>query len=141
MKKVLKYSLIAVIVVGVVFATSFFISTNNQDPIQYKSEIPTITTIEKKTVATGKVVPEDEVEIKPQISGIVEKVLVKEGELVETGDDWVEHVGFEVDKEIYAEVRIGLVNEADDVLDDVFARMLISRDPDHKFCHMLWKRD
>ena len=62
-------------------------------------------------------------------------------ELVETGDDWVEHVGFEVDKEIYAEVRIGLVNEADDVLDDVFARLLISRDPEHKFCHMLWKRD
>ncbi|MEZ8011199.1 MULTISPECIES: HI1450 family dsDNA-mimic protein [Vibrio] len=62
-------------------------------------------------------------------------------ELVETGDDWVEHVGFEVDKEIYAEVRIGLVNEADDVLDNVFARLLISRDPEHKFCHILWKRD
>ncbi len=62
-------------------------------------------------------------------------------ELVETGEDWVEHVGFEIDKEVYAEVRIGLVNEENDVLDDVFARMLISRDPDHKFCHMLWKRD
>ncbi|MCV5951578.1 HI1450 family dsDNA-mimic protein, partial [Escherichia coli] len=47
-------------------------------------------------------------------------------ELVETGEDWVEHVGFEVDKEVYAEVRIGLVNEENDVLDDVFARMLIS---------------
>lgn len=62
-------------------------------------------------------------------------------ELVETGDDWVSHVGFDVDKEVYAEVRIGLVNEENDVLDDVFARMLVSRDPDHKFCHMLWKRD
>ena len=62
-------------------------------------------------------------------------------ELVETGEDWVEHVGFEIDKEVYAEVRIGLVNEENDVLDDVFARMLISRDSDHKFCHMLWKRD
>ncbi|WP_047042579.1 HI1450 family dsDNA-mimic protein [Vibrio mexicanus] len=62
-------------------------------------------------------------------------------EVVETGDDWTEHVGFVVDEETYAEVRIGLVNEADDALDDVFARMLISRDPDHKFCHMLWKRD
>lgn len=62
-------------------------------------------------------------------------------ELVETGDDWVEHVGFDIDKEVYAEVRIGLVNEENDVLDDVFARMLISRDPEHKFCHMFWKRD
>ena len=62
-------------------------------------------------------------------------------ELVETADDWVEHVGFEFDKEVYAEIRIGLVNEENDVLDDVFARLLISRDAEHKFCHILWKRD
>ncbi|CAM2926635.1 HI1450 family dsDNA-mimic protein [Vibrio neptunius] len=62
-------------------------------------------------------------------------------ELVETGDDWSGHVGFDVDKETYAEVRIGLVNEVNDVLDEVFARLLVSRDPDHKFCHVLWKRD
>lgn len=62
-------------------------------------------------------------------------------ELVETGDDWQAEVGFEVDKEVYAEVRIGLVNETSDELDDVFARMLVSRDPEHKFCHMFWKRD
>ncbi|EHK8984345.1 HI1450 family dsDNA-mimic protein [Vibrio vulnificus] len=62
-------------------------------------------------------------------------------ELVDICDDWAGHVGFDVDKEIYAEVRIGLVNEENDVLDDVFARMLISRDPDQKFCHILWKRD
>ncbi|MCL9774447.1 HI1450 family dsDNA-mimic protein [Vibrio methylphosphonaticus] len=61
-------------------------------------------------------------------------------ELVETGEDWPQHVGFEVD-ESFAEVRIGLVNEEDDVLDDVFARLLVSRDPDNKFCHILWKRD
>ncbi|OBT12071.1 hypothetical protein A9264_02690 [Vibrio sp. UCD-FRSSP16_10] len=62
-------------------------------------------------------------------------------ELVETADDWAQHVGFEVDKETYAEIKIGLVNEADDILDDVFARMLVSRDTEHKFCHILWKRD
>ncbi len=62
-------------------------------------------------------------------------------EVVEVGDDWEEQVGFDVDKEIYAEVRIGLVNEANDELDDVFARMLISLDPDNKACHMMWKRD
>ncbi|WP_070965533.1 HI1450 family dsDNA-mimic protein [Vibrio sonorensis] len=62
-------------------------------------------------------------------------------ELVEVRDDWASHVGFDVDKETYAEVVIGLVNDEDDVLDDVFARLLISRDPDNKFCHALWKRD
>lgn len=62
-------------------------------------------------------------------------------ELVETGDDWSQHVGFDIDKNSYAEVRIGLVNEDSDILDDVFARLLISRDTEHKFCHVLWKRD
>ncbi|MBL4592433.1 MAG: efflux RND transporter periplasmic adaptor subunit [Flavobacteriales bacterium] len=86
MKKVFKYILIIGLVLGVIYATSFFISTNNQDPIKYESENPVRTTIEKKTVATGKVVPEDQVEIKPQISGIIEEVFVKEGEIIKTGD-------------------------------------------------------
>jgi len=86
MKKAGKYILIGLLVLGIVFATQFFISTNNQDPVKYKSENPIRTSIEKKTVATGKVVPEDEVEIKPQISGIIEVVYVKEGEIIKTGD-------------------------------------------------------
>ena len=86
MKKAVKYILIIAIILGVVFATNFFITTNNQDPVKYESENPVKTTIKKKTVATGKVVPEDEVEIKPQISGIVDAVFVKEGEVVATGD-------------------------------------------------------
>ena len=86
MKKARNYILIGILILGVAFATNFFIQTNNQDPIKYQSENPFRTTIDKKTVATGKVVPEDEVEIKPQISGIIEKIYVKEGEIVKTGD-------------------------------------------------------
>ena len=86
MKKAFKYILIIGLILGVIYATSFFISTNNQDSVKYKSENPIKTNIEKKTVATGKVVPEDEVEIKPQISGIIQAVFVKEGEIVQTGD-------------------------------------------------------
>ncbi|SHO56367.1 HI1450 family dsDNA-mimic protein [Vibrio quintilis] len=62
-------------------------------------------------------------------------------ELVEVADDWSAEVGFDVDKTTYAEVLIGLVNEENDALDDIFARMLISRDPSQKFCHIFWKRD
>ncbi len=86
MKKVFKYILIIGLIIGVVYAGVFFVSTNNQDPIQYESENPIRTAIEKKTVATGKVVPEDQVEIKPQISGIIQEVFVKEGDIVQTGD-------------------------------------------------------
>jgi len=86
MKKVIKYTLIIFLILGIVSATNFFITSNNQDPIQYESEHPKKTTIEKKTVATGKVVPEDQVEIKPQISGIIQEVFVKEGDILQTGD-------------------------------------------------------
>ncbi|MGC9422608.1 MULTISPECIES: HI1450 family dsDNA-mimic protein [Vibrio] len=62
-------------------------------------------------------------------------------EVVDISDDWDAEVGFSVDKERYAEIRIGLVNETNDVLDDVFASLLLSRDPTHKSCHIRWKRD
>jgi HlyD family secretion protein len=86
MKKIFKYLLVVLLIGGVIYAAVFFIKTNNQDPIKYESENPARTTIEKKTVATGKVVPEDQVEIKPQISGIIQEVFVKEGDIIETGD-------------------------------------------------------
>jgi HlyD family secretion protein len=86
MKKIMKYLLITLIILGVIYATYFFISSNNTSAIVYKTEVAIKTTIEKKTIATGKVVPEDEVEIKPQISGIIESILVKEGQLIKAGD-------------------------------------------------------
>ena len=86
MKKIVKYFLIALVVLGVIFATSFFIKSNSKSAVVYETETPFKTTIEKKTVATGKVIPEDEVEIKPQISGILETILVKEGEKINAGD-------------------------------------------------------
>jgi len=59
---------------------------NQKSAIEYKSQKPFRTSIVKKTVATGKVVPLEEVEIKPQITGIVDKILVEEGALVKAGD-------------------------------------------------------
>ena len=86
MKKVFKYILIAAILFGVLYATVFFIKSNSKPAIQYDTETALITSIEMKSVATGKVIPEDEVEIKPQISGIIQTLFVEEGDNVKTGD-------------------------------------------------------
>ena len=86
MKKVFKYILIAAILFGVLYATVFFIKSNSKPAIQYNTETALITSIEMKSVATGKVIPEDEVEIKPQISGIIQTLYVEEGDNVKTGD-------------------------------------------------------
>jgi uncharacterized protein YciU (UPF0263 family) len=61
-------------------------------------------------------------------------------EVVEIADDWVERIGAEVDHLICAEIHIGLVDQTNDILTDTFARLLISRDPAQKFCHIVWKR-
>ena len=84
--KILKYIGISAVILGALFATAYFIKTNNKSVIEYDIESATITNIEKKSVVTGKVIPEDEVEIKPQIQGIIEGLFVEEGDLVETGD-------------------------------------------------------
>ena len=84
--KILKYIGIALLISGVLFAMAYFIKTNDKSVIEYETQTAMITNIEKKTVVTGKVIPEEEVEIKPQIQGIIEGLFVKEGDLVETGD-------------------------------------------------------
>ena len=77
---------IALLFFGIVFATAFFIKSNSKSLIDYETTTLIVATIENKIVATGKVIPEDEVEIKPQITGIIEKIIVKEAEQVKAGD-------------------------------------------------------
>ncbi|MBD1259574.1 efflux RND transporter periplasmic adaptor subunit [Maribacter polysiphoniae] len=86
MNKILKYSLIGLLVLGALWAAAFFIKSNSKSAVTYETMKPFIANIEKKTVATGKVVPEDEIEIKPQISGIIEKIFMEEGAKVKSGD-------------------------------------------------------
>ena len=86
MKKIFRYLGIAILLFGVLFAALYFIKTNSKSIIEYDTQDPFITSIERKTVVTGKVIPEDEVEIKPQIPGIIEKLYVEEGDLVSNGD-------------------------------------------------------
>lgn len=84
--KILKYFAIGILVLGAIFATLYFVKTNSKTLIEYDVQVASIQDIEKKTVVTGKVIPEDEVEIKPQISGIIEELYVEEGDLVSNGD-------------------------------------------------------
>ena len=84
--KIIKNTAIAFLFFGMAFAMGYFIKTNTKSLIEYETKTPKILSIENKTVVTGKVIPEDEVEIKPQISGIIEKLFVEEGDLVANGD-------------------------------------------------------
>jgi len=86
MKKVLKYLFIGVLVVGVLYVVARVLKTNSKPAVTYETMTLEKETITNKIVATGKVVPEDEVNIKPQISGIIEKIYLEEGVKVKAGD-------------------------------------------------------
>ncbi|MGS2762118.1 efflux RND transporter periplasmic adaptor subunit [Sinomicrobium sp. M5D2P9] len=84
--KILKYIGIGVLIIGALFAAAYFIKSNSKSPITFGTETPFKTSIEEKSVATGKVIPQDEVAIKPQISGIIGEILVEEGDELQAGD-------------------------------------------------------
>lgn len=81
-------TVIILVVIVAVFATAliYLWKKNQEDPITYTTESPTEETIIVKTVATGSIVPKEEVLIKPNISGIVEEVYIEAGEYVKSGD-------------------------------------------------------
>ena len=74
------------IALGLLFSIAYYIKTNSRSAITYETEQLKYKTIEDKIVATGSVVPEDEVNIVPQISGIIQEFFVDEGDQVKAGD-------------------------------------------------------
>jgi HlyD family secretion protein len=77
---------IAVLILGFLFSMAYFIRTNSKSVEEYDTTTPFTSSIKKTAVVTGKVIPEDEVEIKPQLNGIIEKILVEEGDILNEGD-------------------------------------------------------
>lgn len=86
MKKSIKIIVGIVLLILLVMVLKYFKDSNTKDVIDYKTELPFYTTLDTKIVATGKLNPEEEIELKPQISGIVNTIYVEEGDLVQKGD-------------------------------------------------------
>jgi HlyD family secretion protein len=86
MKKVLRIFFI-VLIIGLLGGTLYYLfEKNKKAPLTYNTKSAEITTIIKKTVATGSIIPRQEILIKPMISGIVSEVYVEAGEFVKQGD-------------------------------------------------------
>lgn len=83
---------IILIFVGVVFAalllSTFWFLWKKTRPVKtvYAIEQPKLDTLRQFVVATGKVQPRDEVEIKPQISGIIAELHKEAGQTVRKGE-------------------------------------------------------
>ena len=86
MKKVLKIAawvLVALIVVG----TFVYLYLNSKPKeVVYQTVSPELGEIRRTTILTGKIEPRDEIQIKPQISGIITQINVEPGDVVKEGD-------------------------------------------------------
>lgn len=76
------------VVILVVFAGTiiYLYKKSAAKPVVYETTSAEVTNIVKKTVATGKIVPRKEIEIKPQVSGIIAELYVEPGNMVRKGD-------------------------------------------------------
>lgn len=69
------------------FGALYYLYAKNQEsPIVFQTDKAEIKTIVKNTIATGNIVPDEEVLIKPNISGIIEAVYIKAGQTIKAGD-------------------------------------------------------
>lgn len=91
MKKKFTWKKAIYILLGVVFAVAlisgigYLIKSNSKESEAFLTRKPSIQNMEDKVMATGKIVPKEEIEIKPNIAGIIDKILVDEGDRVEVG--------------------------------------------------------
>ncbi len=81
--KIIIAGIIALIFIG----TFVFLYQKSQpQPVAYNEFTPKVTNIDKTTIITGKIEPRNEVEIKPQISGIITNLYKQAGDYVQSGE-------------------------------------------------------
>ncbi len=86
MKKILLILLVLALLSTFAGTFYYLYAKSEEPPVIFETATSEVATIIQKTVATGSVVPRKEVEIKPQISGIIDRLYVEPGDLVKQGD-------------------------------------------------------
>ena len=84
-----RYSkLIIAVIIALVFIGTFVFLWQKSQPkeIVYNEFTPTMNEVKKSTVITGKIEPRNEVNVKPQISGIITELLKEPGDYVNEGE-------------------------------------------------------
>lgn len=85
-KKITTILIILLVLVTFVFSTNYLSDKRKGQYINYQTDTTLIRSFVIKTQATGRVLPLEEVLIKPNISGIVEETYVKGGDQVRVDD-------------------------------------------------------
>jgi len=86
MKKYLKVFIAALIALIFIGTFVFLWQKSRPKEVVYQEFTPTTQDIRKTTIITGKIEPRNEVNVKPQISGIITELLKEPGQTVAAGD-------------------------------------------------------
>ena len=86
MKKYFKIVVAALVILVFCGTFVFLYMKSKPQPAVYDEFAPKVTDISKTTVITGTIEPRDEVEVKPQISGIITEIYKEAGETVKAGE-------------------------------------------------------
>lgn len=81
-----KWILVIIFFTSSVILLVVFLNFKNKDFPNTEICEPYFSSIEEELFIAGRIIPEEEITITPQVSGIIEKVYVKEGELLKKGD-------------------------------------------------------
>jgi HlyD family secretion protein len=80
MRKIIPFALVLGVLLAFGGTLAFLYKKSQPKPAPYQTVQPKVTTIVKKAVAPGAIVPRREVVLKPRMSGIVEKLYVEPGQ-------------------------------------------------------------
>lgn len=86
MKRYFKYIMMALAAVVFIGTFVFLYIKSQPKPVEYNEFEPKQMDIRKTTVVTGKIEPRNEVNVKPQISGIITEILKEAGQKVKAGE-------------------------------------------------------
>lgn len=86
MKKVFKFVALAFVALVFIGTFIFLYSKSRPETIVYQELPVSVMSISRTSVVTGKVEPRNEVNIKPQINGIISELYKEAGEMVQEGE-------------------------------------------------------
>lgn len=85
MKRAIPFALSATVLAALAWTMLFLYNKSQAVAEDFQTEAPAVRDIVQKTVATGAIVPRQQIEIKPRVSGVVEELSVVAGDIVTAG--------------------------------------------------------
>ena len=86
MKRIVKYIIFALIGVLIIGTFVFLYKNSRPEKVEYQELEATLGDIHRTTVVTGKITPRNEVNVKPQINGIIAELYKEAGQQVKEGE-------------------------------------------------------